>query len=268
MNHDPTRGHTAHGTSGPLKPSPQPGRRTIHKGGLAANFWDYVERSTGERGLPRFLWQGTVLTLLYRLPTIGACILRSFVYRTVLGGIGSSCLIEADVRLHVPKRIFLGNRVFVGQYSYLDGQTSFLRLGNDVHLARFCTLRAGERGITIHDGAGINTRAYIDGNGEVEIGRNALLSPGVQVISGNHVFDRTDIPIRDQGTAYGKVTIGEDCWLGTNAILLPGVTVGRGSVVGAGAVVTRDFPDFSIALGVPARVVGRRGATGEKVDFV
>jgi carbonic anhydrase/acetyltransferase-like protein (isoleucine patch superfamily) len=218
--------------------------------------------------LSRFLWQGTVLTLFYRLPTIWACILRGVVYRAVLGGIGSSCLIEADVRLQVPKRIFLGDRVFVGQYSYLDGQTSFLRLGNDVHLARSCTLRAGERGITVRDGAGINTRAYVDGNGQVEIGRNALLSPGVQIISGNHVFDRVDVPIRDQGTAYGKVNIGDDCWLGTSVIVLPGVTIGRGSVVGAGAVVTSDLPDFSIALGIPARVVGRRGASNKKVDFV
>jgi acetyltransferase-like isoleucine patch superfamily enzyme len=259
---------TAPATVRPATTSAQPGHRTILKGGMAANFWDYVERSTGGRSLPRFLWQGAVLTVLYRLPTIWACILRGVVYRTVLGGIGSFCLVEADVRLHVPQRIFLGDRVFVGQYCYLDGQTSFLRLGDDVHLARSCTLRAGERGITIYDGAGINTRTYVDGNGGVEVGRNALLSPGVQVISGNHVFDRTDVPIRNQGTAYGKVTIGEDCWLGTNVIVLPGVTIGRGSVVGAGAVVTGDLPDLSIALGVPARVVGRRGAAGRKVGFV
>jgi len=121
-------------------------------------------------------------------------------------------------------------------------------------------LRAGERGITVHDGAGINTRSFVDGNGGVEIGPNCLLSPGVQVLSGNHVIDDPDVPIRFPGTAYGKVTIGEDCWLGTNVIILPGVTVGRGAVVGAGAVVTKSIPEFSIALGVPAKVVGHRGA--------
>lgn len=237
-------------------------RRTIPEGGLAANFWNYVERATGGRSFGRFLWQGTVLTLMYRLPTIWATVLRGIAYRTVLGSIGSSCLIEEDVRLHVPKRIFLGNRVFVGQYSYLDGQTSFLRLGDDVHLSRFSTLRAGERGITIHDGAGINMRTFLDGNGGVEVGADALLSPGVQVISGNHIFDDPDVPIKYQGTAYGKVTIGEDCWLGTNVIVLPGVTIGRGALVGAGAVVTKDIPDYGIALGIPAEVVGRRGARG------
>lgn len=235
------------------------GGRTIPKTSLGENFWNYVERATGERSLVRFAWQGAILTLMYRLPTIWAAVLRGIAYRTILGGIGSSCLMEEDVRFQVAKRIFLGDRVFVGQYSYLDGGTSFLRLGDDVHLARFCTLRAGERGISVHRGASINIRCFLDGNGGVEIGADTLLSPGVQVISGNHVFDDPNVRIRFQGTTYGKVSIGEDCWLGTNVVVVPGVTVGRGSVVGAGAVVTKDIPEFSVALGVPAKVVGHRG---------
>ena len=241
------------------------GRRTIPQGGVKTSFWTYVERTTGERSLPRFFWQGLVLTALYRMPTVWATALRGIVYRGVLGGIGRSCLIEEDVRLQIPQRIFLGSRVFVGQYSYLDGQTSFLKLGDDVHLARFCTLRAGEGGITVRDGAGINMRCFLDGNGGLEIGPNTLLSPGVQVISGNHVFDDPDMPIRFQGTHYGKVTIGEDCWLGTNVLVLPGVTIGRGAVVGAGAVVTKDVPEYGIALGIPAKVVGHRGLKGVSV---
>jgi galactoside O-acetyltransferase len=234
-------------------------RRTIPSGGLAANFGNYVQRATGGHNLARFAWQGLILTVMYRLPTIWATILRGVVYRAVLGGIGSSCLIEEDVRLQVPQRIYLGKRVFLGQYSYLDGQTSSLRLGNDVHIARFCTLRAGACGITLHDSVGINTRSYIEGNGGVEVGAYTLFSPGVHCISGNHVFENPDVPIKYQATTYGKITIGEDCWLGTNVVVLPGITIGRGSVIGAGAVVTKDVPEFSIALGVPARVVGHRG---------
>jgi len=239
-------------------------RRTIPSGGLVANLGNYLLRTTGGRSLPRFVWQGLVLTLMYRLPTIWATILRGIVYRAVLGGIGSSCLIEEDVRFQVPRRITLGRRVFVGQYCCLDGQTSFLRLGNDVHLARFCTLRAGENGIILHDNVGINTRSYLEGNGGVEVGANTLFSPGVHCISGNHVFDDREVPIKYQGTQLGKITVGEDCWLGTNVTVLPGVTIGRGSVIGAGAVVTRDVPEFSIALGVPARVVGQRGKKREE----
>jgi galactoside O-acetyltransferase len=239
-------------------------RRTIPSGGLAANLGNYLLRTTGGRSLPRFVWQGLVLTLMYRLPTIWATILRGIVYRAVLGGIGSSCLIEEDVRFQVPRRITLGRRVFIGQYCYLDGQTSFLRLGNDVHLARLCTLRAGESGIILHDNVGINTRSYLEGNGGVEVGANTLFSPGVHCISGNHVFDDREVPIKYQGTQYGKITIGEDCWLGTSVTVLPGVTIGCGSVIGAGAVVTKDVPELSIAVGVPARVVGQRGKKREE----
>jgi acetyltransferase-like isoleucine patch superfamily enzyme len=242
-------------------PSP---RRTIPKGGLSANFWTYVERTCGERSVGRFLWQGLILTSFCRLPTIAAAILRGIVYRTVLGGIGTSCLIEEDVRLQVPQRIFLGDRVFLGQCAYLDGQVSSLRLGSEVHVARFSTLRAGEQGILLHDGVGVNTRCYLDGNGGVEIGANTLLSPGVQIISGNHIFQDRNTLIRNQGTQYGKVTIGSDCWIGTNVIILPGVTIGNGAVLAAGAVVTKDVPEFAIALGVPARVTGYRGETGER----
>ena len=240
--------------------------RTIPAGGLAANFWTYVERVTGGRSLGRFVWQGTVLTLFYRLPTIWAAILRGKVYRAVLGSVGASCLIEEDVRFLVPQRIFFGDRVFVGQYSQLDAtyKDSFIRLGNDVRLARFCSLRAGEQGITVHDGVGINKLCFLDGNGGIEIGADTLISPGVQCLSGNHIIDDPDVPIKYQGTAYGKVTIGKDCWLGTNAVVLPGVTIGRGAVVGAGAVVTRDIPEYAIALGIPARVVGHRGDKDKK----
>jgi acetyltransferase-like isoleucine patch superfamily enzyme len=87
----------------------------------------------------------------------------------------------------------------------------------------------------------------------------------VQVISGSHIFDNPDVPVRFQGTAYGNVSIGEDCWLGTNVVVLPGVTIGKGAVVGAGAVVTKDVPEYAIALGIPAKVVGHRGLKGVSV---
>jgi acetyltransferase-like isoleucine patch superfamily enzyme len=233
-------------------------------GGLANNFWNYVERVTGQRSLALFAFQGLVLTALWRLPTIWAAVARGIVYRCILDAIGKSCLIEEDVRIHVPQRIHMGSRVFVGQYCYLDGQQSFLRLGDDVHLARFCTLRAGERGIELHDGVGVNTRSYLDGNGGLEIGPNTLLSPGVQIITGNHVHSDPSIPIKHQGTEYGRVTIGADCWLGTNVVILPGVRIGDGAVVGAGAVVTKDVPELAVSVGVPARTVGHRGAAHQE----
>jgi acetyltransferase-like isoleucine patch superfamily enzyme len=86
-----------------------------------------------------------------------------------------------------------------------------------------------------------------------------LLANDVQLVCGNHTFARRDIPIRSQPTVERPIVIGDDVWLGASAIVLGGVTVGNGSVVAAGAVVTRDLPPYSIARGVPAEIVGVRG---------
>lgn len=238
-----------------------PDLRTIPKGGLKANFWNYVERVTGQRSLKKFIWQGFVLTLLSNLPTIWASILRVKAYKTVLGSIGESCLIEKNVCFRVPQRIFLGDRVFIGENACLDAcyLKSEIRLGNEVRIGRSSVLRAGIGEIIIHEGAAVNRFVYLDGNGGIEIGKNSLLGNKAELISGNHIFDDPKTPIKLQGTKLGRVTIGEDVWLSTHVIVLPGVTIGDGSVIGAGSVVTKDIPSYSVAAGVPAKIIRKRG---------
>ena len=86
-----------------------------------------------------------------------------------------------------------------------------------------------------------------------------MMAPGVTVIDTNHEFSRTDIPMCFQGDAVkAPVEIGDDVWLGTNAIILPGVTISRGTIVGAGSVVTKDFPEYSVIGGNPARLIRSR----------
>ena len=102
----------------------------IPRGSMRENFWKYIERVTGHRSLRKFIWQGSVLTLLSGLPTIWATILRGQIYKKVLGSVGSSCFIEKNVRFQVPQRFFLGNRVFIGENSYLDP----FNLGNEIRI--------------------------------------------------------------------------------------------------------------------------------------
>ncbi len=86
------------------------------------------------------------------------------------------------------------------------------------------------------------------------------MGPEVCIFTMNHRTDRVDIPIKYQGnTEEREVFIGDDCWIGCRAMLLPGVKLGRGVVVGAGAVVSKDVPDYSVVVGNPARVVKTRG---------
>ena len=92
------------------------------------------------------------------------------------------------------------------------------------------------------------------------IGDNVVMGPDVVIMTTSHAFEDPAKPIRLQGELPVKpVRIGDDVWIGTRVVILPGVTLGNGCVIGAGSVVTRDIPPFAIAAGNPARVLRRRG---------
>lgn len=87
----------------------------------------------------------------------------------------------------------------------------------------------------------------------VKIGNRVLFGPFVSIFAATH---ETGVQSRRDGVEYaGPVTIGDDCWVGGNTTIMPGVTIGKGCTIAAGSIVTRDVPDFSVAMGAPARVV-------------
>jgi acetyltransferase-like isoleucine patch superfamily enzyme len=109
-------------------------------------------------------------------------------------------------------------------------------------------------------GISIGARSYIGPNsvlfgaGGIELGEAVQVSPGVVITSHQHTFKRSVVDIRDQPIEFAKVVVERDVWIGANATILPGVRIGAGTIVGAGAVVTGDLPPQAVALGVPARV--------------
>ncbi len=107
--------------------------------------------------------------------------------------------------------------------------------------------------LTLRENVFISQHCTISGN--VEIGKNTLLGGFISVIDANHNFDRSDLPIRDQGGSNAPVVIGEDVWIGASSVILGGVTIGDHSIIGANSTVTGDIPPWSVAVGSPARVV-------------
>jgi acetyltransferase-like isoleucine patch superfamily enzyme len=134
-------------------------------------------------------------------------------------------------------------------------------LGRWIHLGVGTALRCHEGTLTVGDkcvlGRDISINCYLD----VEIGDSALLADSVYVSDFDHKFGDLDVPIKDQGIVKSRVRIGRDVWIGTKATVARGVEIGEGSVVGANAVVTKDLPPYSVAVGVPARVVRDRRVT-------
>ena len=111
--------------------------------------------------------------------------------------------------------------------------------------------------IEMGDRVGFNYGCYVNGFGGLVIGDRSIFGPYTMIHTANHETD-LDTPIPDQGWTPRPVTVGADCWIGMGVSILPGVTIGHACIVGAGAVVTKHLPDYSLAVGNPARVVRDR----------
>lgn len=96
--------------------------------------------------------------------------------------------------------------------------------------------------------------------GHADLGDHTLTAQGCHIVSGDHPFARTDIPIMTQLGSQGRLQLGPDIWLGANVIVM--ANIGRGCVIGAGSVVTRDVPDWAVAVGNPVRVLRYRQESG------
>lgn len=115
--------------------------------------------------------------------------------------------------------------------------------------------------ITCGDWTAFNIGVHINASvaGNISIGAHCPVGPGVVMRTANHSFANPNINIQDQGHDAGSIIIEDDCWIGANAVIIGAVHIGRGAVIGAGAVVTKDIPSMAIAVGVPAKIIKYRG---------
>lgn len=141
--------------------------------------------------------------------------------------------------------ITIGDRVSIGRYALIR-PTNFYGGGE-----------IGE-GLKIGNNSNIGTYAYIGCSGYIEIGDNVMISPRVSIYSENHNFSEFNLSMKEQGVTREFVKIEDDCWIASNSVVLAGVTIGKGSIVSAGSIVTKDVPPYSIVGGVPAKIIRSR----------
>ena len=237
------------------------GEGTVPRSGLAGAFRSYAERVYGAPSLARFLGDGMIFALCGRFPTVFGALLRAWAYRPVLGGMGRRCLIENGVRFLHSRRTFLGDRVFIGERSFLDvgPASAAIRIGDDSHLGRGTVLRTQDGEIAIGRNVNISTYTLLYSFGGIEVGDDSMIAQHVEIVGGTHNYEDVSKPMRLQGRSPSRIVIEPDCWIGSHAVIMGSTRIGRGSIVGAGAVVHKDIPEYSIAVGIPARVVRKRG---------
>lgn len=160
--------------------------------------------------------------------------------------VGKDLIVEdyAEINCLAKQKMIFGERVTIGKFAIIRPSNLY---GGAI----------GE-GLKIGNHSNIGPYAYIGCSGYIEIGNNVMISPRVSIYAENHVFSRTDIPMKAQGVTKQFVKIEDDCWIAANSIILAGVTIGKGSVVAAGSVVSKDVPPYSVVAGVPAVIIKQR----------
>ena len=199
------------------------------------------------------------------VPTIIGIGARGLLYRLILHMDGWAA-IERGVRLRFASRLRLGHGSYLDEGVYIHacpggvdiGAGTMVMHGAVLHVYNFRGLPHAR--IRIGRDSLIGEYSVIRGQGGVEIGDRVYTSPMVQIVAVDHVFDDPERPFVEQGITARGISIEDDVWIGSGAVITDGVRIGRGAVIAAGAVVTRDIPPHTIAAGVPARIVGEVGA--------
>ena len=156
---------------------------------------------------------------------------------------------------YLPSSYLRGCSVF-GKIRSIICQPLFGYCGKNVRVEPMAFFHSG-RSISIGDDSSIGERSRL--LGRIIIGKDVMMGEEVIILTHNHNFDRLDIPMCQQGFKKEEpVTIADDVWIGARVIILPGVIVGKGAILAAGAVVTKDVPPYAIVGGNPARVIKMR----------
>jgi acetyltransferase-like isoleucine patch superfamily enzyme len=220
----------------------------------------YRDLVVGRAGFFALLKYELVTAFSY-VPGALGLFLRSKLYPCLLGACGRGVVFGTGVVLRHPHKIRLGDNVVVDDHCVLDakGQSNAgITVGSGVFIGRNTILSCKNGDIVLGDQVNIGFNCEIFSGARVELGARVMLAAYTYIIGGGHAYDRIDVsPLEQARTAVG-VTVGEGAWLGAGVKVLDGTSVGAHSIIGAGAVVTRDVPPQSIAAGVPAAVVRSR----------
>jgi acetyltransferase-like isoleucine patch superfamily enzyme len=163
---------------------------------------------------------------------------RRVLLRAMCRSFGHGVRVGLGVLVLHPGTFEIGDAVFLGNQTYLQGR-------HDGH----CVIGAH---------TWIGPQSYFDCR-DMELGEHVGWGPGAKILGSEHTGDPADVPIIQTDLVIRPVRVGKWADIGTNAVLLPGVTVGEAAMIGAGAVVTKDVPPYAVAAGVPARVLRLRG---------
>ncbi len=246
-----------------------------------SSFEKYCELVIGEVSVLKFIKYELITTLLGPIPGAIGLALRKIFYPMLFEKVGRGVVFGKSITIRNPKKIILGDNVIVDDYSVIDARGAGedgVYIGNDTIINRSSSIQAKLGSIYIGAGTDIGMFSVVHSQGGVRIGDMVTLGGGCKISGGIFQIDfdsETEISNNEKINSFeareqkrftnGPIVIGDKCIFGMGAIILDGVNVGNGSVIGAGSVITKDIPELSVAAGVPAKVLRKRGMKEELI---
>jgi len=220
----------------------------------------YQYMFVGKPGLGAFLKYELLTGLLGGLPGAIGYFLRSRLYPRLCQKVGLRTVFGKHVMLRCPCRISLGSHVNLDDGVVLDakGDKSTIQIGNRILIGRNTIFSCHDASIRLGDFLSIGPGCVIASRSRIEIGSYVQIGAGTQLMAGSHTYDDPEKPSILQTRVSKGIVVEDNVWLGNACMILDGVTIGRNSIVGAGSVVSKDVPPYSMVLGNPARVIGKR----------
>ncbi|MCX6998472.1 MAG: acyltransferase [Kiritimatiellaeota bacterium] len=221
-------------------------------------------------GRPGFwpLFQYELVTFLStNVPGALGLWLRARLYPKLLKRCGRGAVFGLNTILRHPHKIELGDNVVVDDNCLLDAKgtdNAGIKMGDSVFIGRNSILSCKNGDIVLGDRVNIGFNCEVFSGSRVAVGAGTLLAAYTYLIGGDHVAELDEDIVHTGSTSHG-IEVGENCWFGAGVKVLDNVKIGIHSIVGTGAVVTQDVPAYSIAVGLPAKVIRDRRA-GKPAD--
>ena len=196
----------------------------------------------------------------------GIMLIRGFLKTAFCKNISYKVFLGKNVKILKKKNVRIGKNTKIYDNVKIDAlSTKGVTIGDNVTIGKNtdieCTgsLSHIGKGIEIGNNTSFASNCYFGCAGGIKIGSNVIAGQNIRFHSENHNYNDLNTLIKDQGVTNKGIIIGDNCWIGSGAVLLDGVEIGNGCVIAANAVITKSFPDNTIIGGVPAKMLKKRG---------
>lgn len=233
-------------------------KEIVKKGSKLGKYSDLI---VGKKGIFALLKYELITSLFSSFPGALGILLRGIFYRLLFKRVGRNVNFGKNITIRHPNKIIIGDNVIIDENCMLDAKGSTnegIVIGNNCFIGRNSILSCKNGDIVLGSNITVGFNCELFSASKLIIGSDTLIAAYVYCIAGDHEYNTVEKPIGSLNAVSRGIIIEEGCWLGSKALILDGVKIGKNSIIGAAAVVNKDIPGYSIAIGIPASVVKSR----------